>query len=45
MNHDLVPVLLKDGVASGDEENLRCVKKISDVISHTMVRKILENVG
>lgn len=45
LNHDLVPVLLKDGIAGGDEENLRCVKKISDVISFTMVRKMLENVG
>lgn len=43
LNHDLVPVLLKNGVAGGDEENLSCVKKISDVISYTMVSKVLEN--
>lgn len=45
LNHDLEPVLLKNGVASGDGENLACVEKISNAISFTMVSKMLENVG
>lgn len=42
---DFTPVLLKNGIASGDIENLKYVEKISDTIDYNIVNKILENIS
>ena len=41
---DFSPVLLKNGIASGDNENLKFVEKISDQIPYNILKKMLENV-
>lgn len=43
-DQDFTPVLLKNGIASGDPENLRFVEKISDTVSYKLIKKMLENV-
>lgn len=45
LDWDFTPVLLKNGIASGDNENLKFVEKISDVVSYTIIRKILGNIS
>ena len=40
---DFTPVLLKNGVAGGDAENLGFVEKICDTVSYGIVKKMLEN--
>ena len=39
---DLTPVLLKNGIASGNEENLKFVENISGIISINILEKIIE---
>jgi nicotinamidase-related amidase len=43
LDWDFTPVLLKNGIASNDKENLRFVEKISDVVSYKIIGKMLEN--
>jgi len=38
---DLLPVILKDGIASGKEENKEFIEKISNVISCEILKKLL----
>lgn len=45
LDWDFTPVLLKNGIASGDNENLRFVEKISDVVSYKIIKKMLENIS
>lgn len=40
---DFIPVIVKNGIASGNEENLAFVEKISDTISYNIIGKILED--
>lgn len=40
---DLTPVLLKGTLASGNSENIRFVEDINDVISFSMLKKVLNN--
>jgi nicotinamidase-related amidase len=42
LDQDLVPVILKNGIASGKEENKLFVENISDIISYHILRTILE---
>ena len=44
LDWDFTPVLLKNGIASGDNENLKFVEKISDVVSYKIIRKMLQNI-
>ncbi|MGL1892727.1 MAG: isochorismatase family protein [Spirochaetaceae bacterium] len=38
---DFTPILLKDGIASGDAKNLEFVEKISDTVPYNIVKKLL----
>jgi len=42
LDHDLTPVILKNGIASGNQDNLKFVEDISDIISYNMIKKLLE---
>ncbi len=42
LDHDLTPVILRNGIASGNKNNIRFVEDISNVISYGILRKILE---
>ena len=41
---DFTPVILKNGIASGDNGNLKFVQNISDIVSYKIIRKLLENI-
>jgi nicotinamidase-related amidase len=41
MDADLTPLILRDGIASGDEENLAFVERISDTVSLSALRSFL----
>jgi nicotinamidase-related amidase len=41
---DFTPVIVKNGIASGDKDNLGFVEKITDTISYNILRKILEDI-
>lgn len=43
LDHDLRPILLRGGLASGNPENIGFVERISDIISYGALRKVLEN--
>ncbi len=40
---DFTPVIIKNGIASGDKDNLGFVEKITDTIPYNILHKILEN--
>ena len=40
---DFMPVLLKNGIASGDDENLRFIEKLCDTVPYNILEKMLEN--
>jgi nicotinamidase-related amidase len=42
---DYFPVILKNGIASNEEENKRFVEDISDTISYGMLVKLLNDIG
>jgi nicotinamidase-related amidase len=39
---DLLPIILKDGIASGSEENRKAIEGINEIISLRALRKALE---
>ncbi len=39
---DFLPVILKNGIASGKEENKEFVERISNIISYPVLKKLLE---
>lgn len=42
LDHDLVPILLKNGIASGNDDNLKLVESINEIISYKALKKVLE---
>jgi len=42
LDQDLVPLLLKNGIASGNQENLRFIERTNKIISSRALIKILE---
>ena len=42
LDKDLTPILLKNGLASGNQENLKFVETIHDSISFNVLKRILE---
>jgi nicotinamidase-related amidase len=42
LDQDLVPIILKNGIASGNNENLRCIENINEIISSKALKKVLE---
>lgn len=42
LDYDLTPVLLKNGIASGNQSNIKFVEDISDIISYNILKKLLE---
>lgn len=42
---DFTPFLIKNAIASGDQENLIFVEKICDTVPYNMISKILENIS
>jgi len=42
LDHDFLPVILKNGIASGKDENKEFIEKISNVISYPVLKKLLE---
>ena len=42
LDHDLLPVILKNGLASGSRENKRFVEEISNLITFPVLRKLME---
>ena len=43
LDHDLVPIILRNAIASGNNENLKFVENISDIITIKVLEKIIEN--
>lgn len=41
---DFIPVMLKNGTASGDKENLKFVEKINDTIPYNILKKMFDNI-
>ena len=41
---DYFPVILKNGIASNEEENKQFVENISDTITYGMLKKLLDNI-
>jgi nicotinamidase-related amidase len=42
LDQDLLPILLKDGIASGNDENLKFIENINEIISYKALKKVLE---
>ena len=42
LDHDLTPVILKNGIAGRNKKNIRFVEDISNIISYQILKKILE---
>ena len=42
LDHDLVPIILRKAIASGNNENLRFVENISDIITIKVLEKIIQ---
>ena len=42
LDHDLTPVLLKNAIASGNNENIKFVEEISNIITINILEKILK---
>jgi nicotinamidase-related amidase len=42
LDYDLTPVLLKNGIASENQTNIKFVEDISDTISYNILKKLLE---
>ena len=43
LDHDLTPIILKNGIASGNIENIKFVENINDVITIKILEKIIKN--
>jgi nicotinamidase-related amidase len=41
-DQDLVPILLKDGIASGNTKNIKFIESINEIISSKALKKLLE---
>lgn len=44
LDWDFIPVIVKNGIAGGDKENLAFVEKISDTVPYNIIKKMLENI-
>lgn len=44
LDHDLMPVILRNGIASGNKKNIKFVEDISNIISYDVLKKILEGI-
>lgn len=42
LDKDFVPILLRNGIASGNERNMRFIESANEIISSRALRKILE---
>ena len=42
LDQDLVPILLKNGIASGNSKNIRFIESINEIISFQALKKVLE---
>jgi nicotinamidase-related amidase len=42
LDQDLVPILLKNGIASGNDNNLKFIESINEIISYKALKKVLE---
>lgn len=45
LDQDFVPVILKDGIASGKQKNKEFVESISNVISYPILKKLMEEIN
>ena len=42
LDHDLTPIILKNAIASGNEDNIKFVENISDIITLKVLEKIIK---
>jgi len=43
LNHDLTPIILKNAIASGSNENLKFVENIHDIITIKVLEKLIKD--
>jgi len=43
LDHDLTPIMLKNAIASGNEENLKFVENIHDIITIKVLEKLIKD--
>ena len=42
LDQDLVPILLKNGIAGGNDDNVKFIESINEIISYKALKKVLE---
>ena len=45
LDHDLTPIILKNGIASGNNENIKFVENICDILTIKVLEKIINEAG